>query len=316
MYGAGGRGEGSKRRAAAFSANSFSRGYQEWDIDKETEGAENTQSQLTSAEEPQGQTSCSQKQQEQYCNAYVLVPPNETRRNELQRIAKKELEDLERWKEQHRSGPINLTPQRLGGRISEAEVRQKQQINLMQSKYQQKLKREEYARIKREAEEAEIQKKKAIQREKAEKLEEKRRQEEQERREMFYEDQRLKTNELLNRLDLRLPERNSCQIANRGPESTAWGRSHSYRETQKEIENRRLQQMREEQQCKSELLEVKRKQEEEERTKVHQNEHRRVNNAFLDRLQNQNQVRGTYQSGYFGSMDHFVGDSWESRYFE
>ncbi|XP_006017377.1 epithelial-stromal interaction protein 1 [Alligator sinensis] len=288
MYGAAGRGEGSKHRAAAFNASSFSRGYQEWENDKETEGAEDTQSQLTSAEEPRGQMSCSQKQQEQYCNAYVLVPPNETRRNKLQRIAKKELEDLERWKEQHRSGPINLTPQRLGGRISEAEVRQKQQINLMQSKYQQKLKREEYARIKREAEEAEIQKKKAIQREKAEKLEEKRRQEEQQRREMFYEDRSLKTNELLNRLDLRLPERNSCQIANRGPESTAW----------------------------SELLEVKRKQEEEKRTKVHQNEHRRVNNAFLDRLQNQNQVRGTYQSGYFGSVDHFDGDSWESRYFE
>ncbi|XP_019356076.1 epithelial-stromal interaction protein 1 isoform X2 [Alligator mississippiensis] len=203
-----------------------------------------------------------------------------------------------------------------GGRISEAEVRQKQQINLMQSKYQQKLKREEYARIKREAEEAEIQKKKAIQREKTEKLEEKRRQEEQQRREMFYEDRSLKTNELLNRLDLGLPERNSCQIANRGPESTAWERSHSYRETQKEIENRRLQQMKEEQRCKSELLEVKRKQEEEKRTKVHQNEHRRVNNAFLDRLQNQNQVHGTYQSGYFGSVDHFGGDSWESRYFE
>ncbi|XP_019385410.1 PREDICTED: epithelial-stromal interaction protein 1 isoform X2 [Crocodylus porosus] len=287
MYGTGGRGEGSRRRAAAFNANSFSRDYQEWETDKETGGAE-TQSQLTSAEEPRGQTSCSQKQQEQYCNAYVLVPPNETRRNELQRIAKKELEDLERWKEQHRSGPINLTPQRLGGRISEAEVRQKQQINFMQAKYQQKLKREEYARIKREAEEAEIQKKKAIQREKAEKLEEKRRQEEQQRRELFYEDRSLKTNELLNRLDLGLPKRNSCQIANRGPESTAW----------------------------SELLEVKRKQEEEERTKVHQREHRRVNNAFLDRLQNQNQVRGTYQSGYFGSMDHFVGDSWESRYFE
>lgn len=31
----------------------------------------------------------------------------------------------------------------LGGRISEAEVRQKQQINLMQSKYQQKVRKNE-----------------------------------------------------------------------------------------------------------------------------------------------------------------------------
>lgn len=65
MYGAAGRGKGSKHRAAAFNANSFSRGYQEWENDKETEGAEDTQSQLTSAEELRGQMSCSQKQQEQ-----------------------------------------------------------------------------------------------------------------------------------------------------------------------------------------------------------------------------------------------------------
>jgi len=31
-----------------------------------------------------------------------------------------------------------------------------------------------------------------------------------------------KTNELLNRLDLGLPKSDSCQIANRGPESTVW----------------------------------------------------------------------------------------------
>lgn len=33
---------------------------------------------------------------------------------------------------------------------------------------------------------------------------------------------RSKTNELLNRLDLGLPKSDSCQIANCGPESTAW----------------------------------------------------------------------------------------------
>ncbi|NXE46865.1 ESIP1 protein, partial [Casuarius casuarius] len=137
-------------------------------------------------------------------------------------VAKKELDDLDRWKEEHRPGPIKLTPQRLGGKESETQARQKQQMTLMQSKYQQKYKREEYIRTKKAAEEAEILKKKAIQREKAERLEAKKRQGEMQRREMYFEDQYYKTNELLNRLDLGLPKSDSCQIVNHGPESTAW----------------------------------------------------------------------------------------------
>ncbi|NWI37504.1 ESIP1 protein, partial [Picathartes gymnocephalus] len=138
---------------------------------------------------------------------YVLVTPNETRRKQLQQsnipsnfhifisfyscsVAKKELDDLERWKKEHRPGPIMLVPQRLGGNESEAQVRQNQQMILMQSKYQKKNKREEYVKAKKAAEEAEILKKKAIQREKAERLEVKKRQEEMQRREMLLEDQK------------------------------------------------------------------------------------------------------------------------------
>ncbi|NWI77532.1 ESIP1 protein, partial [Dryoscopus gambensis] len=121
---------------------------------------------------------------------YVLVTPNETRREQLQQIAKKELDDLERWKKEHRPGRVTLVPQRLGGNKSEAQVRQNQQMILMQSKYQKKHKREEYIKAKKEAEEAEILKKKAIQREKAERLEVRRRQEEMQRREMLFEDQK------------------------------------------------------------------------------------------------------------------------------
>ncbi|NWU64946.1 ESIP1 protein, partial [Pterocles burchelli] len=137
-------------------------------------------------------------------------------------VAKKELDDLERWKEEHRPGPIKLVPQRLGGKESEAQARTKQQMMLMQSKYQQKHKREKYVEAKKATEEAEILKKKAIQRENAERLEVKKRQQEMQRREMFLEDQYYKTTELLNRLDMGLPKSDSCQIANRGPESTAW----------------------------------------------------------------------------------------------
>ncbi|CAM5076644.1 unnamed protein product [Eretmochelys imbricata] len=314
MYGATRWEKDSRHRVAATSTTSYSRGYQEWENSGLTEGAGNPRGDLTSAEK----LGCQKPtlQQEQHTSAYVLIPPNETRRNKIQKIANKELENLERWKEQHRPGPINLKPQKLGGTESEAEARQRQHIRLLQSKYQQKLKREEYARIKKEAEEAEILTMKMIQREKADKLEEKRRQQEKQRREMFNEDHYLKTTELLDRLDLGLPKRNSYQIANPSPESTAWTRSHTYKQSLQEDENRRLQEMKAEQRRKCELLELRREQEEQERTKVHQNEQRRVNNAFLDRLQSKSQPSGIHQSGHFENMDRFGGDSWRSRYFE
>ncbi|NWX28936.1 ESIP1 protein, partial [Notiomystis cincta] len=189
-------------------------------------------------------------------------------------VAKKELDDLEQWKKEHRPGPITLVPQRLGGNKSEAQVRQNQQMVLMQSKYQKKHEREEYIKAKKAAEEAEILKKKAIQREKAERLEVKRRQEEVQRRQMLLEDQKYKTNELLNRLDVGLPKSDSCQIANPGPEATAWKRSHAYKQAFQEDENRRLEEMKQEQQRKAELMELEKKQEEEARTRAHRNEQR------------------------------------------
>ncbi|KFW10099.1 Epithelial-stromal interaction protein 1, partial [Fulmarus glacialis] len=278
-----------------------------------------------SEEEQSGQASVYQQQQEQYVGPYVLITPNETRRNQMQQIAKKELDDLEQWKEKHRPGPIKLVPQRLGGKESEAQARQNQQMMLMQSKYQQKHKREEYVKAKKAAEEAEILKKKAIQREKAERLEVKKRQQEMQRREMFLEDQYYKTNELLNRLDLGLPKSDSCQIANRGPESTAWTRSHTYKQALREDENRRLEEMKQEQRRKAELMEFKQKQEEEARTRARQNEQRsylqslfifcfilRVNNAFLDRLQNKTQHSSIYQPAYSGSLDYLSNDAWVS----
>ncbi|XP_066239811.1 epithelial-stromal interaction protein 1 [Saccopteryx leptura] len=212
---------------------------------------------------------------------YTLITPNENRRNQIQRIAEKELENLEKWKEQHRAKPVNLVPRRLGGSQSEAEVRQKQQLQLMQSKYQQKIKREEAVGIKKKAEEAEIQKMKAIQREKSNKLEEKKRIQENLRREAFREHQQYKTAEFLSRLETELPNRSTCQIACRDVQSSTW----------------------------SELLEFKRQQQEEERTRTHQDEHRRVNNAFLDRLQGKSQPGGLEHSGGCWNMNR--GNSWD-----
>ncbi|KAM6447291.1 epithelial-stromal interaction protein 1 [Liasis olivaceus] len=168
---------------------------------------------------------------QQHSGPYFVIPPNPARRNELQRIANKELEDLAKWKEQHKPGLITLKPQKLGGRATEAEVREKQQSEYTQSKYQQKLKKEDYERNKREAEEADILKKKAIQRGKANKLEEKRRQQEWQRQQMLREDHSVKTTEFLSRLDLGPPHRMSCQIGYCSPEFTPQARSYTCKQT-------------------------------------------------------------------------------------
>ncbi|XP_059758498.1 epithelial-stromal interaction protein 1 isoform X4 [Balaenoptera ricei] len=205
-----------------------------------------------------------------FTGAYTLIVPNEKRRNEMQQMAAKELKDLERWKEQQRTKPINLAPMQLGGNQSEVEVRQRQQLQLIQSKYQKKLKREEYIRIKREAEEAEIQKMKAVQREKSNKLEEKKRRQENLRREALREHQQW--------LELGLP----C-ICTFSLNPGVWKTS--------------------------ELLEFKREQQEEERARIHQAEHRRVNNAFLDRLQGESQPGGLQHFG--GNWNMNSGNSWD-----
>lgn len=207
--------------------------------------------------------------------AYTLIAPNETRRQQIQRIAAQELASLERWKEQNRAQPVYLLPRRLGGSQSESEVRQKQQLQLKQAKYQQKLKREESIRIKKEAEEAELQKMKAVQREKSNKLEEKKRLQEQLKREAFREHHQYKTAEFLSRLDRGLPHTSACQFAPSDPLSSTWNK----------------------------LPEPTQQPHEEERAKIHQTEHRRVNNAFLDRLQGKSQPGGLEQSGGYWNTD-------------
>ncbi|XP_035570566.1 epithelial-stromal interaction protein 1-like isoform X5 [Canis lupus familiaris] len=241
--------------------------------------------------------------------AYTMIAPNENRRSQIQRIAEQELKNLEKWKEQHRAKPVNLVPRRLGGSQSQAEVRQKQQLQLMQSKYQQKLKREESVRIKKEAEEAQIQKMKAIQREKSNKLEEKKRFQENLRREAFREHHQYKTAEFLSRLDTELPDRSTRPIAFPDPQSSTWARSRAYKDSLKEEENKKLQKMKEEQHQKRELLEFNQQQQEEARTKIHQAEHRRVNNVFLDRLQGKSQPGGLEHFGGHWNMNS--GNSWD-----
>nr|XP_033805846.1 epithelial-stromal interaction protein 1 [Geotrypetes seraphini] len=233
-------------------------------------------------------------------SGYVLIPANETRRNEIQKIARKELENLERWKEEHRPGPINLAPKRLGGTETEASARQKQQNNLKLSKYQQKFKRDDYQRKIKEEEEAEILKMKTIQREKANRLEAKRQQQEMQRKVVYEDDKHIKNNDFLSRLESGLSSRRSCQNGGVGQESTAW-------QIQKEEVERNLQRMKETQHRKSDLLECKQRQNEEEKKTYLQREHRRVNNAFLDRLQSK-----SHSSGQPGLLRKTEGSGSES----
>ncbi|XP_036397308.1 epithelial-stromal interaction protein 1 [Megalops cyprinoides] len=220
--------------------------------------------------------------QAQYAGGYTMIPPNESRRSKLQRMAQKEEQELQKWKEEHRPGPVNLAPAQLGGSISLAEARQKQFVHLRQSKLQKKLKQEEMDRKRREAEEEENQRMKAMQREKASRLEEKRRQEEQQRREAHSQHHREATQQFLQRIE----KSSSAPMATSGSQtSSSWDRGREYRESRRVEENAHLQQRKEEQRRKSELLEEKQKELEEQRQRELLMEHRRINSAWLDRLE-------------------------------
>uniref|UniRef100_W5MET0 Epithelial stromal interaction 1 n=1 Tax=Lepisosteus oculatus TaxID=7918 RepID=W5MET0_LEPOC len=179
---------------------------------------------------------------------YSMIPPNESRRREMQRMAQKEEEDLKRWKEGHRPGPLSLPPAQLGGAISMTEARQRQFLELRESKYRKKLKQEDDKRKRKEAEEMEIQQKKVLQREKAIRLEERRRQEENLRKEQLRYDHQLSTQQFLQRFE-------NFTVDPVPPSSE------------------------------SELLEENQKWKEEERERELQKEHKRVNAKFLDQIQ-------------------------------
>ncbi|XP_076401530.1 epithelial-stromal interaction protein 1 isoform X3 [Peromyscus maniculatus bairdii] len=214
---------------------------------------------------------------------YTLIAPNASRRQKIQRIAEQELADLERWKQQNRAKPVHLVPQRLGGSQSESEVRQKQQLQQMRSKYQQKLKRDESLRIRKEAEEAELQQMKAIQREKSNKLEEKRQLQESLRRDAFREHHQHKTAEFLSRLDTDRRKRTVCQTAPHASQSSVWVSGNScrassqiHKDSLRKEDNQKPQKMRDGQHQKNQLLETKGQHQEEERAQILQAEHWRV----------------------------------------
>ncbi|KAK9969726.1 hypothetical protein ABG768_027876 [Culter alburnus] len=224
-----------------------------------------------------------------HADGFTRIPPNESRRSKLQRIAQKEEEDLRKWKEENRPGPIHLPPEQLGGAVSLEEVRQRQQMEARQSKLKKKLMKEEMDRKKRQADEEEIEKMKVIQREKANKLKMRTKQEEEQRKERYQHDKQKKTEEFLQRFE-RSSSTVSMASSNTIPASS-WGKCHEYRDSRREEENAALLQMKEEQRRKTDILEEKQKQQEEDRKRRAEADHRRVNSAFLDRLEARNSGR-------------------------
>ncbi|KAK7153750.1 hypothetical protein R3I94_007192 [Phoxinus phoxinus] len=223
-----------------------------------------------------------------HAEGYTKIPPDESRWSKLQRTAQKEEEDLRRWREENRPGPIQLPPERLGGAVSLAEARQRQQVEARQSKLRKKLRQEDMDRLNRQAEEEENEKMKAIQREKAKKLEMRTKQEEEQRQERYQHDKEMKTNEFLQRI-----ERSSSTVSMASSNSipaSSWVKCHEYRDSRREEENAGLLMMKEEQRKKTEMLEEKQKQQEEDKKRQTEADHRRVNSAFLDRVSRSGRV--------------------------
>ncbi|KAM5180616.1 epithelial-stromal interaction protein 1 [Mantella aurantiaca] len=308
-------------------------------------------------------------QEPQYNGCYVVVPPNQTKRDKLLTMANKELEEYNRFLESRRSGPIHLTPKKLGGQTSEEKARQQQQLTQSQSKYQKKFQRDEYKRRQKDEEEAKVQQMKDAQRKKAEKLEQKRHQENIERRERWDKHMLEKRSEFLDQFSqpsnssssnnsygtipseqdeemiFQLALKESMKTKNEEDQrrenleknqpwqasqncykqelqeeeegkwqqmkeehcrkkmdeerrrqelvkTEPWEASRSYKQQLKEEEERKLKEMKEVQRRKSELLEVKKAEEEKERKLSQQEQHRRVNKAFLDKLQRQQEYSG------------------------
>ncbi|KAJ8013014.1 hypothetical protein DPEC_G00048900 [Dallia pectoralis] len=216
--------------------------------------------------------------QPQYSDGFSMITPIESRRIKLQSMAQKEEEDFLRWKEENRPGPIQLAPSKIGGAVSLAEVRQRQQVELRQSKIQKQLRKQEMDRQQRQAEEEECERMKAKQREKAVRLAERKAQEERQRREVLQQDHLRRTEQFLQNVK----RSETAPVALNLPVHTSpWARAQEYREGRREEENTELQMKKEKQRMMSEALEEKKIDQEEEMKR----EMRRGREAFLNRLQ-------------------------------
>ncbi|XP_041700522.1 epithelial-stromal interaction protein 1 isoform X2 [Coregonus clupeaformis] len=260
---------GANRRTNRQSVNNA------WQEPRDSNPDANANAPVNANTDPQTQQDPTQPQ---HSDGFTMIPPIESRRSKLQRMAQKEEEDFQRWKEANRPGPVQLAPERLGGAVSLAEARDRQLVELRHSKLKKQLRKEELDQQRRQAEEEEDERMKAKQREKAERLEERREQEDRRRREVLAQDHLRRTEQFLQRVE----RSDAAPVALTSASHTSpWARAQEYRAERKEEENTALQLKKKEQRMKSEVLEEKDSDQEEERRR----ELRRGRSAFLDRLQ-------------------------------
>ncbi|CAL8342012.1 unnamed protein product [Boreogadus saida] len=112
---------------------------------------------------------------------FTRVAPNETRRLQLQNMAQKEEADFQKYRESLKPVTIDEPPELLGGGVSLAEARRRQQTQLDQSRIQKRMKKMELDSRRRAEEEEENQRLKDEQRQKAEQYERRSKQQEQKR---------------------------------------------------------------------------------------------------------------------------------------
>ncbi|XP_019963140.2 epithelial-stromal interaction protein 1 isoform X1 [Paralichthys olivaceus] len=144
--------------------------------------------------------------QPQYSGAFTMFPPNETRRSQIQMVAQRGEEMLQRQREAQRVPYVQVTPETLGGNATLAEVRQKQQMDLRCSKVQKRMKQKELDERKRKEEEEKQQKMKEEQREKAERQAKREEQEQQRRKQQLEQDHLRKKDSFLQRFERTAPD--------------------------------------------------------------------------------------------------------------
>uniref|UniRef100_UPI0037E8C9A4 epithelial-stromal interaction protein 1 isoform X2 n=1 Tax=Semicossyphus pulcher TaxID=241346 RepID=UPI0037E8C9A4 len=219
--------------------------------------------------------------QPQYSGGFTVIPPNQSRRSKLTTMAQKEEEDLQRWKEANRPPAVHLNPEKLGGGGTLAEARQKQLVGSRSAKLEKKLKKDESDRRRRQEEEEENQKMKAVQREKAERLEERKRQDEQRRRELHMQDHLRATDSFLQRFERTAP----------GPPASS-SATHTSSRSEAEERSQRQKSLKSEREV--------------------QLEHRRVNSAFLDRLEGQGRGSKEWEAAQEEECPYFTSEESDS----
>ncbi|XP_028993224.1 epithelial-stromal interaction protein 1 [Betta splendens] len=195
----------------------------------------------------------------QHLGGFSMIPPNESRRSQMRMMAQKEEEELQRWKEVHRVTSVHEDPERLGGNGTLAEARDQQIAKLRCSKVQKKLHREEQEKRRKQEEEEKLQKMKAEQRQKAERLQERRRQQEQSRTEQLGPDRLRKNQSFLQKLESRA---SGALASCRAPQTPPGACAHQH-----------------------EAVETEPRDKLEKSERAVELEHKRVNTAFLDKLE-------------------------------